>query len=51
MSKNCKISKIIGNNQFRFEVELENEILKLNAFSLTCFDNYFQQFNIEDFHK
>ena len=41
MNENNKITKIIHNNQFRFEVELENEILKLNAFSQTCFDNYY----------
>ena len=46
-----KVTKIIHNNQFRFEVELEDDILKVNAFSLTCFDNYYQQFKIEDFHE
>ena len=51
MSKNCKISKIIHNNKFMIGVELEDEILKVKAFSLTSFDNYYQQFKIEDFHE
>ena len=46
-----KITKIIHNNQYKFEVELEDEILIVNAFNLTCFDYYFQQFKIEDLHE
>ena len=37
-----KINKIIQNNQFRFEVDLEDDILKVKAFSLTCSDYYYQ---------
>ena len=37
-----KINKIIQNNQFRVEVDLEDDILKVKVYSLTCSDYYYQ---------